>query len=57
MPQRKKGKLHFENRGKAHDVGVITRKYSKFLKARRVNSMAHIYVSTQRYIFIKEIYL
>ena len=23
-------KLHFENRGKAHDTGVITEKYSKF---------------------------
>ena len=27
-PHGKKGKLHFENGGKAHDVVVIPRKYS-----------------------------
>ena len=26
-PHEKKGKYHFENRGKAHDMVVITRKY------------------------------
>ena len=29
-PQRKKGKLYFENGGKAYDVVVITEKYSIF---------------------------
>ena len=29
-PQRKKGKLYFENGGKAHDAVVITEKYSIF---------------------------
>ena len=27
-PHRRKGKLHFETGGKAHDAVVITRKYS-----------------------------
>ena len=32
VPHRKKGKSYFKNRGKAHDAGVIARKYSgKFL--------------------------
>ena len=29
-PQEKKGKYNFKNRGKAHDVVVITEKYSIF---------------------------
>ena len=49
-PQRKKGKSYFKNWGKAHDVGVITRKYSKFLKSRRVNNTVHIYVGIQVYV-------
>ena len=32
-PQRKKGKLYFKNGGKAHDAGVITEKYGKFLNS------------------------
>ena len=49
-PHRKKGKSHLENRGKAHDMVVITRKYSKFLNSRRVNSKVHTYVGIQIYI-------
>ena len=34
VPQRKKGKLYFENRGKAHDTDIITSSSSKFLNSR-----------------------
>ena len=53
-PQRKKGKLHFENGGKAHDVVVIIGKYSNFLNSGRVNSMVQIYVDSQGYICIPQ---
>ena len=52
MPQRKKGKMHFGNGGKAHDAIVITEKYSNFLNSGRVNSAVEIYVDTQGYICI-----
>ena len=51
--------MHFENAGKAHEVVVITRKYSKFLNSGRVISMVQIYVDTQGYIYVyfrKDIY-
>ena len=34
-PQEKKGKYNFENGNKAHDMVVITRKYSKFLNSKK----------------------
>ena len=47
-PQRKKGKLYFKNRGKAHDAGVITGKYSKFLKSKERNKLCGIKLCTVR---------
>ena len=41
-PQRKKGKLYFKNRGKAHEMGVITEKYSKFLNSKERNKLCCI---------------
>ena len=41
-PQRKKGKLYFKNRGKAHDAGVITGEYSKFLNSKERNKLCSI---------------
>ena len=58
-PQKKKGKTHFDNGGKAHDVVVTARKYSNFLNSGRVISMVQIYVDTQGYIYVcyrKDIY-
>ena len=42
VPQRKKGKMHFKNGGKAHDMGVITEKYSKFLNSKERNKLHSI---------------
>ena len=51
--QEKKGKQHFENRGKANDVVVITRKYSYNSQTqRRVNNMVLIYDNIEVYMCI-----
>ena len=53
-PQRNKGKSHFENGGKAHDVVVITRKYSyNSYTQRRVNNMVLIYDNIEVYMCIQ----
>ena len=36
---RMKGKLYFKNGGKAHNVGVITGEYSKFLNSKERNEL------------------
>ena len=41
-PKRKKGKLYFKHGGEAHDVGVITGKYSKFLNSKERNKLHSI---------------
>ena len=49
-PKRKKGKSYFKNGGKAHDVGVITGKYSKILNSKErkklhgINLWIYIYM-------------
>ena len=41
-PKQKKGMLYFKNGGKAHDVGVIAGKYSKFLNSKESNKLCGI---------------
>ena len=53
-PKRKKSKLYFKNRGKAHDTGAITDIYSKFLNSKReisytVLNIENIYVYVYEY--------
>ena len=50
-PKRKKGKLYFKNRGKTHDAGVITGKYSKFLNSKERNKLHGIKLWIYIYIY------
>ena len=51
-PKWKKGKLYFKNGGKAHDTGVITEKYSKFLNSKERNKLCSSEYRIYIYIYV-----